>query len=61
MKAKHVILLIVFSCILVIGAASLKVMHVGNAEMALLISMIAQGAIFVFIVYRTAFSKKDRP
>ncbi|RZJ73295.1 hypothetical protein [Flavobacterium sp.] len=56
MKGKTVILLLLAGMLAVVGAAFLKIQHVGNAELFLLLALVFQVGIFGYIIYRN-FSK----
>ncbi len=52
MKGKTVILLLLAGMLAVVGAAFLKIQHVGNAELWLILAMVFQIGVFGYIVYR---------
>jgi hypothetical protein len=60
MKARTVILLLLSSIVIVVGASFLKIKHVANADYILMFAMFFQVAVFCYIAYKS-FSKGGKP
>jgi len=58
MKNKHILIVFLFASIAVVGGAFLKIKHIGNAEIVLILAMFLQLAVVVYLVVKNILNKK---
>ncbi|NUY80315.1 hypothetical protein HUK80_05365 [Flavobacterium sp. MAH-1] len=60
MKAKTAVLLLILACLIMVGAAFLKIQHVANAEYFLTFALLFQVGVFCYIAYRSLSGKNGK-